>query len=101
MWLNFAVFLSALVVAWITTRQLIPRLRKRGVMDIPNARSSHTVPTPRGGGLGIVAGLAAGIGIAVMVGTSLPHFDFVLGCLIVALAGYLDDRRGGLPISFR
>lgn len=24
------------------------------VMDIPNARSSHTVPTPRGGGVAIV-----------------------------------------------
>jgi len=29
-------------------------LASRGVMDLPNARSSHAAPVPRGGGLGIV-----------------------------------------------
>jgi UDP-N-acetylmuramyl pentapeptide phosphotransferase/UDP-N-acetylglucosamine-1-phosphate transferase len=48
--------LSALYVAgfrrWAAERML----------DIPNTRSSHTRPTPRGGGLGIVMGVLIGIG---------------------------------------
>lgn len=28
----------------------------RSIIDIPNARSSHSVPTPRGGGIAIVFG---------------------------------------------
>ena len=27
-------------------------LRRRAILDLPNERSSHTVPTPRGGGWG-------------------------------------------------
>ena len=35
---------------------------RRRQLDMPNERSSHTVPTPRGGGLGVVVGtLLAGI----------------------------------------
>lgn len=37
---------------------------KAGVMDHPNARSSHRRPTPRAGGLGIAAGLGAGLAAA-------------------------------------
>ncbi|HEY0181236.1 MAG TPA: undecaprenyl/decaprenyl-phosphate alpha-N-acetylglucosaminyl 1-phosphate transferase, partial [Rhodopila sp.] len=32
-----------------------------GVMDTPGARSSHTRPTPKGGGVGIVAAFLVGI----------------------------------------
>ena len=31
---------------------------RRHMLDIPNARSSHTIPTPRGGGVGIVISFA-------------------------------------------
>ena len=35
----------------------IPLLRRVAAIDTPNLRSSHTVPTPRGGGAPIAAGL--------------------------------------------
>jgi len=65
------------------------------ILDIPNVRSLHTRPIPRGGGLGIV--------IVVLIGTwglffsrilSTPLREiaaFSLGGGIVALAGWLDD----------
>lgn len=65
------------------------------VVDTPNYRSSHSIPTPRGGGLSIaVACLMAVLfltlsgQIAVGVGCSL----LVGGCAVAA-AGWIDDRR--------
>ena len=49
--------LAALIcAAFVTAAEpvLIPLLRKAAV-DVPNARSSHRVPTPRGGGPPIAA----------------------------------------------
>ena len=37
----------------------IPLLRRAAIIDVPGHRSSHTVPTPRGGGIPIAAGLPA------------------------------------------
>ncbi len=71
-------------------------MRAARITDAPNARSSHTVPTPTAGGLGIVAGLAAAlIGLRLFY----PHTGNAglyaglagLGLLIAAL-GFLDDR---------
>ena len=51
---EFVLFLTALVasaaITWLIRRHAIAR----GLLDVPNVRSSHTRPTPRGGGLGIV-----------------------------------------------
>lgn len=70
------------------------------LLDIPNARSSHQIPTPRGGGIAMVAvalallpifwieaGLPPGPGIALTAGAGL-----------VAAIGWMDDRR---PLSAR
>src|ERR1700728_5203383 len=48
----------------------IPLLRRAAIIDMPGHRSSHTVPTPRGGGIPVAAGLlvaAALIGGAIAV----------------------------------
>lgn len=65
------------------------------VLDIPNARSSHTRPTPRGGGLGIVLGVFIGawsIYISSIIGIPLKEVAALsLGGGIVALVGWIDD----------
>jgi UDP-N-acetylmuramyl pentapeptide phosphotransferase/UDP-N-acetylglucosamine-1-phosphate transferase len=73
---------------------------KHGVIDHPGDRSSHTVATPRGGGLGLlIAALglwawhSAGFSSARMV-------PIMLGAALVALVGWVDDRRG-LPVRTR
>ncbi|NWL75599.1 glycosyl transferase [Pseudomonas taiwanensis] len=74
----------------------------RSLMDIPNARSSHTIPTPRGGGVAIV--------LSMML--TLPMLSFgglldsaLLWALIgsgtwIALVGFLDDH-GHIPARWR
>jgi UDP-N-acetylmuramyl pentapeptide phosphotransferase/UDP-N-acetylglucosamine-1-phosphate transferase len=49
-----------LVSALIVTRLVELIARRRALLDIPNERSSHLVPTPRVGGIGIVAGTLVG-----------------------------------------
>lgn len=91
----------SLLVAWAATGALIPLLRRRGVLDVPNERSSHEQPTPRGGGLGILAGLAAGTAVAWGLGLPLPGWPFWAGAGLIAAIGVVDDHTGGLSALVR
>ena len=46
-----ALGLGALVVSFALTALALRVLRRGGILDHPNPRSSHARPTPRGGGL--------------------------------------------------
>ena len=52
--------LVGLVVTLAVMGPLIGLLRRWQVLDVPNARSSHAVAVPRGGGLAVIAGLYVG-----------------------------------------
>ncbi len=49
------VFFEAMLLAVISTRLVLKLLRRHQIIDIPNDRSQHKSPTPRGGGWGILA----------------------------------------------
>ena len=75
---------------------------KRGILDIPNRRSSHTVAIPRGGGLAIVVAFFIPV-IGLTAHGFLPgdlSAALLGGGLLVAGVGWLDDRRG-LPAALR
>jgi Fuc2NAc and GlcNAc transferase len=91
----------AFAITWVVTRTLIPYLRRSGVVDQPNARSSHAVATPRGGGLGILIGVVAGLIAGYCLGWGLPGPGVVCGAALVAVVGFWDDRTGGLPARTR
>jgi Fuc2NAc and GlcNAc transferase len=66
-----------------------------GLLDVPNERSSHATPTPRGGGVAIViSSLGAW---CVLWGLHALDFDLFMalsvGGLAVAIVGLIDDRR--------
>src|SRR5216683_6706195 len=82
---------AAFIVAWCATKLALPLLLKSGVLDIPNARSSHLAPTPRGGGVGIVAGLVGGLVAAWLLGLKLPGFELFLGVGLIVVVGFIDD----------
>jgi len=91
--------LIAAVPACVATFLLTPVVRRyslaRGLLDIPNERSSHTVPTPRGGGLAIVVVVLAGVGWLGLAGyLPGPSTAALLGGMLVAAIGWLDDRKG-------
>lgn len=64
---------------------------KRGVFDIPNERSSHSVPTPRGGGLIIVAVSLIGYIIAVNLNNVQISWGYFAGAILIATVSWLDD----------
>ncbi len=83
-----------LVLSWLFTGLVRRYALSRQLLDIPNPRSSHTRPTPRGGGLAMVAGLAGGLLLAAgQAGLGLSTLALPgLGGLLVAAVGWLDDR---------
>jgi UDP-GlcNAc:undecaprenyl-phosphate GlcNAc-1-phosphate transferase len=91
---GLAVF-SAFVICWLTLAWLLRR-GGRLPMDHPNARSLHETPTPRIGGLGIMAGVAAAsVWLADANLTPVMLAAFALAALSI-----LDDVRG-LPVALR
>ena len=66
----------------------------RGVIDIPNARSSHTLPTPRGGGVAIVLGTALALPALWAAEVIAPaQLWALLGAGgAVAVVGFADDH---------
>jgi Fuc2NAc and GlcNAc transferase len=70
----------------------------RGIVDVPNARSSHEQPVPRGGGL-VIALVASAALFALGLSGALPWplaFALLVPGAVVACIGYLDDL-GGVP----
>lgn len=64
------------------------------LIDVPNARSSHSVPTPRGGGLAIVVAVAVLLSALGYTGHVEKTLVWALlgGGLGVAVIGFVDDH---------
>jgi Fuc2NAc and GlcNAc transferase len=85
-------FLISFAAVW-----LIKTRFSKQFLDIPNDRSSHTIPTPRGGGLGFVMAFAMTLPL-VLTGKALVPIYLVLTPLV--LIGLIDDKQG-VPSSIR
>ena len=88
--------LLCLLLAWALTGWVLRRAHSLRLIDRPNERSSHTVPTPRGGGLAIAIVCTALLGL---LGSASGRLDIGLlaiavGGAAVAMLGFLDDRHG-------
>lgn len=77
--------LAALGIRWLMVRM--------GVIDIPNSRSSHTRPTPRGGGLACVVGVLASGVAAEAMGLEVP-WSLIGAAFALSLVGFADDSHG-------
>jgi len=84
---------ALLLSAWLTGRVRKSALA-RGVLDIPNERSSHQSVMPRGGGLAIVLAFNAGLVALAAFGCQCGAVLLALagGGLAVAAIGFVDDR---------
>ena len=78
------------------------RWAPRRAIDVPNERSSHIRPTPRGGGLVIVLGFYAGLALWLGNGGSLSPraLGWLAGALLVAGVSFADDLHS-LPAAPR
>jgi UDP-N-acetylmuramyl pentapeptide phosphotransferase/UDP-N-acetylglucosamine-1-phosphate transferase len=85
----FGTVAGAAGVAFLVALALVPLLVRfaigRDLLDVPNARSSHEIPTPRLGGLAVIAGVWAA---APLAGGS---FLFLVMATLAGVVGLLDD----------
>ncbi|MBV9523423.1 MAG: glycosyltransferase family 4 protein [Alphaproteobacteria bacterium] len=102
LWRLAIAFLAVLPAAWLATAAVLRLLHRNGILDRPNARSSHAVPTPRGGGLAIMATVLPAWTIIALSGGIAPSpiLSAVAGAAALALLSWWDDR-GGLSPALR
>lgn len=92
-----AATLAAFAISAISTWLAIGYAHRRRLIDEPGLRRSHSTPTPRGGGIGIV--------VAVLVAACIPALlrpptsigavvTLTIAIVIVAAVGWIDDHRG-------
>lgn len=88
---------ACFAVALATAQFIRWRARKLGVIAEVNERSSHTVPTPSSGGVGIVlAASIAGVFVAILYPVEI--YPVIVAGVLIAIIGYFDDRQ---PIAAR
>jgi UDP-N-acetylmuramyl pentapeptide phosphotransferase/UDP-N-acetylglucosamine-1-phosphate transferase len=79
----------------VLVRLVIPVARSRGMLDQPGRRQSHSVPTPTGGGLGLVAACVL-VSLLLHAAGAVPDAwarAIVPGMILLAVTGWIDDSR--------
>ncbi len=97
-----AIFIvSAAILSWLLASRVRLYALDR-LLDIPNERSSHSSPTPRGGGLAIAFTALGGIILAAMWKWIDWNLAIALtgGGSMIAAVGWIDDHRN-LPALVR
>lgn len=86
--------LSVFVVSLLLTYVLRRYALANSLIDIPNARSSHTLPTPRGGGVAIVVSFLMMLPVSYYLQLiDLPTLAGLSGAgALVAVLGFADDH---------
>jgi len=94
----FELLLSA-AVTLLAAPVVLRVMRRRGIIDVPNHRSSHSIPVPRGGGLACLAGATVAIVWFAIDGQSVA-WGLAVAVVLLTLVGLADDARS-LPALSR
>jgi len=105
-----AKYIVVWMIGFLTTLLLTPLVRalaiKLDIVDRPDARRSHSAPTPRGGGLAVVIGFYASAIMALKypwewsvgsLGLGWLH-SFLMASSVLVEVGMVDDVRGLRPL---
>ncbi len=87
-------FLATCFLTYLIRRYALAK----SLIDIPNARSSHSIPTPRGGGLSVV--LIFLLFATFIFDWNLSFIGLIASCLLVAGIGFWDDHSH-IPARWR
>lgn len=91
----------ALLLSFLLTGMIRKYALHKNIIDTPNERSSHSIPTPRGGGLAIV--MIFYLSLFIFYGLDYIEtsvFYALLGLMAIALIGFMDDH-GHIPARYR
>ena len=95
----------ACLVSWMLTPLVRSLARRIGMVDLPDERRIHTIPTPRGGGLAVFAAFHLTTGFMIWSGWGgfgplFPSdwwFFFLGASSLLAAVGIIDDMFGLKP----
>lgn len=90
--------LSSFILTFVLTAIIRRYAISKNILDIPNQRSSHSIPTPRGGGIAFVFTFLFSIVILTIIGvlSFFNIFGFLVAGILVAGIGFIDDIK---PVS--
>ncbi len=96
-YLGFPLVLLSGLLGWLIAWLVLRNTARLGLVQPANERSSHVVPTPTGGGLGIaIGGTLAGLPLLLVL--PLAAATALIAGLVIAAIGFADDRK---PVSIR
>ena len=89
-WLLPVVLLCSLAMTGTLRRYALAK----NIIDVPNARSSHSIPTPRGGGVSIVLAFLAALAVMTLQAGAQTDALVALGGAgaLIAVLGFMDDH---------
>lgn len=88
----FITLLAAGTLSFVLTYFVRHFAIRKSILDIPNDRSSHTIPTPRGGGLAVAISWFIGLAYFFILGRIDPAlFYALLSGLPLTMIGFADD----------
>lgn len=90
-------FLGAFLIVWFSIPSIIRTSRQKGLLYIPNERSSHAGAVPDLGGIALFAGIVIPTLVFLYSG-NLRGIQFVIaGIIIIFMVGIKDDVSGLTP----
>jgi UDP-N-acetylmuramyl pentapeptide phosphotransferase/UDP-N-acetylglucosamine-1-phosphate transferase len=94
----WGLFAFSFFASLVGTRAAIGFLTRRAILDTPNARSSHDVPTPRGAGLAVIPVVFIGFIVALAAHpvawpTHSAWWAMLIGLALLSGVSWLDDLR--------
>jgi len=99
--INLFAFVMLALLSCLLVFLLRRWLQKLAVLDLPNERSSHSIATPRGGGIAmVVLTLLSAIIFSIITGQWQKSLVFMAGGSAMALLGWRDDVKS-LPARVR
>ncbi len=87
---------AILITNYFFTKWFIRYAKVKRITDYPTERSSHEVPTPRGGGVGFVLFTVLGTVLFAFItgiGNHTELIIFITAALFVAILGWFDDKN--------
>src|SRR5690554_1812798 len=90
----FALSIVFFILTLLFTGYMRAYALKKNIIDNPNERSSHSVPTPRGGGVAIVCSYLLALTVLIYSQQLSVHIGLTLmvAGFVIALLGFLDDH---------
>jgi Fuc2NAc and GlcNAc transferase len=90
----FTLFLSVLLISWISTLCWLHIARRFLWLDRPNQRSSHEMPVPTSGGIGFVIAFATLTFVLFSLQIIVLN-ELLLFCsgILLAITGFIDDLK--------